>query len=83
LKPARAFVFFCGGIGSFILSVMFYDPTILLIGASAAIFMRARKLNRGALLFLFFMAIALNNFLFRNNPLLPRFLTQFDIWIQK
>ena len=30
--------FFCGGIGSFILSVMFYDPTILLIGASGAIF---------------------------------------------
>ncbi len=30
--------FFCGGIGSFIISVMFYDPSILLIGASAAIF---------------------------------------------
>ena len=30
--------FFCGGIGSFILSVMFYNPSILLIGASGAIF---------------------------------------------
>ena len=30
--------FFCGGVGSFIISVMFYDPSILLIGASAAIF---------------------------------------------
>jgi len=30
--------FFVGGISSFFLSVMFYDPSILLIGASGAIF---------------------------------------------